>query len=150
MGTKYVSFVVGDGHYAIPLDEVSQIIRYENPTEIPLAPPFVEGVINLAGEVVPVVDLRRRFAAPNGPATRRSRVIVTEREGRRYALLVDAVREILDLEEANVSREARAVFGMKAEFVLGIAKIHDSLLVLLDIFRVLAASPEVPFREPAS
>jgi purine-binding chemotaxis protein CheW len=150
MGRKYVSFVVGEGHYAIPLDEVYQIIRYENPTEVPSAPPFVEGVINLAGEVVPVVDLRRRFAVSNGAATRRSRVIVTEREGRRYGLLVDAVREILELEETNVSREATAVFGLKAEFVLGIAKIHEDLLVLLDIFRILAANPDVPFREPAS
>ena len=148
MGRKYVSFTIGDGNYALPLEEVSQIARYEQPIEVPSAPAFVEGVINLAGEVVPVVHLRKRFGLPSGAASRRSRVIVTEREGRRYALLVDAVREILELDEANVSTEATSVFGLKAEFVVGIAKVRDSLLVLLDVFRILAASPEVPFREP--
>lgn len=148
MGRKYVSFTVGDGSYALPLEEVSQIARHEQPIEVPSAPAFVEGVINLAGEVVPVVHLRKRFGLPPGAAGRRSRVIVTEREGRRYALLVDAVREIVELDEANVSTEATSVFGLKAEFVVGIAKVRDSLLVLLDVFRILAASPEVPFREP--
>jgi len=150
MGRKYVSFVVGEGSYALPLEEVSQILRREAPIEVPSAPAFVEGVINLGGEVVPVVDLRRRFGLPE-PASadgRRRRVIVVQREGRRYALVVDAVREILDLEETNVSTEAAAVFGMKRQFVTGVAKVRESLVALLDIFRLLACAAEVPFREP--
>jgi len=145
VGRKYVSFVVGEGNYAVPLEEVSQILRHEKPIEVPSAPAFVEGVINLAGEVVPVVDLRKRFGLP--VSGRPNRVIVIEREGSRYALLVDAVRQIIDLEETNVSTEATAVSGLKEQFVVGVAKVRDSLLVLLDVFRVLAAGSEGPFRE---
>jgi purine-binding chemotaxis protein CheW len=62
MGTKYVNFQIGEGHYAIPLTEVSQIIRHENVTDVPTALPYVEGVINIGGEVIPVVNLRSRFS----------------------------------------------------------------------------------------
>ena len=79
MGEKYVVFQIGEGSYSIPLEEVSQIIRYENVTNVPTAPPFVDGVINVGGEVIPVVNLRTRFALECGEITRRNRVIVVQK-----------------------------------------------------------------------
>ena len=147
MGEKFVVFQIEESHYAIPLAEVSQIIRYENVTDVPTAPPFVDGVINIGGDVVPVVNLRTRFSLDRKQISRKNRVIVVQRQERRYGILVDSVREILDLEEDSVAAEAVSVFGMKAEFVRGGAKIRDHLLVLLDIFKVLSTSPEVPIKE---
>jgi len=147
MGKKYVVFQIGEGHYAIPLTEVSQIIRHENVTDVPTAPPFVEGVINIGGEVIPVINLRSRFSLSATEITRKNRVIIVQRQDSRYGVLVDSVREILDLDENSIAPEAASVFGMKAEFVRGIAKIRDNVLVLLDIFKVLSTAPEVSIKE---
>lgn len=147
MGEKYVVFQIGEGHYSIPLEEVSQIIRYENVTDVPTAPPFVDGVINVGGDVVPVVNLRTRFSLERVEVSRKSRVIIVQKQDVRYGILVDSVREILDLDQDRVAPEAASVFGMKSEFVRGIAKIRDYLLVLLDIFKVLSTSPEISIKE---
>ena len=147
MGEKYVVFQIGEGHYSIPLAEVSQIIRYENVTDVPTAPPFVDGVINVGGDVVPVVNLRTRFALDRMNLTRKHRVIIVQKQEIRYGILVDGVLEILDLDADSIAPEAASVFGMKSEFVRGIVKIRDYLLVLLDIFKVLSTSPEVPIKE---
>jgi purine-binding chemotaxis protein CheW len=147
MGEKYVVFQIGEGHYSIPLEEVSQIIRYENVTDVPTAPAFVDGVINVGGDVIPVINLRTRFSLKRVEITRKSRVIIVQKQDTRYGLLVDNVREILDLDQDSVAPEAASVFGMKSEFVRGIARIRDYLLVLLDIFKVLSTSPEIPIKE---
>jgi purine-binding chemotaxis protein CheW len=147
MGEKYVVFQIGENSYSVPLAEVSQIIRYENVTDVPTAPAFVDGVINVGGEVIPVVNLRIRFSLPRKEITRRNRVIIVQKHDIRYGILVDAVREILDLDPDSIAPEAAAVFGMKSEFVRGIVKIREYLLVLLDIFKVLSTSPEVSIKE---
>jgi purine-binding chemotaxis protein CheW len=147
MSRKFVVFRVGQGHYAIPLAEVSQILRYEHVTDVPAAPPFVDGVINVGGEVIPVVNLRARLSLDRAAITRKNRVIIVQKQDIRYGLLVEGVREILDLEEDSIATEAASVFGMKPEFVLGIAKVRDYLLVLLDVFKVLSTSPEVSIKE---
>ena len=147
MGEKYVVFQIGEGNYSIPLEEVSQIIRYENVTDVPTAPPFVDGVINVGGDVIPVVNLRTRFALERREMSRKNRVIIVQKQDIRYGILVDSVREILDLDQDSVASEAASVFGMKPEFVRGIAKIRDYLLVLLDIFKVLSTAPEISIKE---
>ena len=147
MGEKFVVFQIGEGNYAIPLAEVFQIIRYENVTEVPTAPPFVKGVINFGGDVIPVINLRTRFSLPSAEITRKNRVIIVQKTDIRYGVLVDGVREILDLDNDSIAPEAAAVFGMKAEFVRGIAKISETLIVLLDIFKILSTAPEVPIKE---
>jgi purine-binding chemotaxis protein CheW len=147
MGEKYVVFQIGEGHYSIPLEEVSQIIRYENVTDVPTAPPFVDGVINVGGDVIPIVNLRTRFALDRAEVSRKNRVIIVQKQDSRCGILVDSVLEILDLDQDSIAEEAASVFGMKSEFVRGIAKIRNYLLVLLDIFKVLATSPEIPIKE---
>ena len=147
MGEKYVVFQIGEGHYSIPLEEVSQIIRYENVTDVPTAPHFVDGVINVGGDVIPVVSLRTRFSLQSVEVSRKNRVIIVQKQDIRYGILVDSVREILDLDQDSIAVEAASVFGVKSEFVRGIVKIRDYLIVLLDIFKVLATSPEISIKE---
>lgn len=147
MSKRYVVFQVSEGQYAVPIKDISQIVRYENVTEVPTAPPFVDGVINVGGEVIPVVNLRSRFSLPGIEIARKNRVIIVRKEERSFGLLVDEVREMVDLDEDSIAPEAASVFGMKPDFVLGIARIGESLLVLLDVFKVLATSAEVSAKE---
>lgn len=106
MGTRYVCFTIGKGRYGVPVDDVVQIIRYEEAAEVPTAAPFVEGALNLQGDVIPVINVRKRFGLSELENTRKTRVLVVGREGKNYGLLVDGVREILDLSEEKIVNES--------------------------------------------
>jgi purine-binding chemotaxis protein CheW len=143
---KYVVFRIGEGCFGIALQDVATIIRFDNVTDVPTAPSYVEGVLNLGGEVIPVVNLRVRLSLPREAPSRQHRVVVVARELRRFGLLVDGVREILELDDENILTGTTSTAGMNSEFVLGITKIQGALLVLLDIFEILAAPAEAVIR----
>jgi purine-binding chemotaxis protein CheW len=136
---QYICFQVGEARYALPLGPVVQVLRFENVTPVPMAPPFVEGILNLGGEVVPVVNLRSRFGLQRGEPTRRNRVLVVERGGVKHGLLVDGVKEILELEESSIVIGGPPLQGLKAELVAGIAKVRESLVIILEGGRLLEA-----------
>lgn len=137
----YICFQAGEARCALELSPVVRVLRYENLIPVPAASQAVEGVLNLGGEVVPVLDLRLRLGLPRGEPTRRSRVLIVQQGGRKHGLLVDGVREILPLEETSIVKVPGGSFGLKAELVAGVAKVRDSLLVILDLARLLAEVP---------
>ena len=141
MGVRYVAFTVGTVRYGVPVELVVQIVSNVNVRDVPTAPPYVEGVIIQRGEIIPVINLRQRFGLEHSETQSRSRIIIIGNNDRHYGLLVDGVREILDLEKEEITTDAVSVFGMNPEFVQGIAKIGEDLLVVLDIFKILDASP---------
>ncbi|HEY9595101.1 MAG TPA: chemotaxis protein CheW [Spirochaetia bacterium] len=149
MGKRYVSFSLAGARYGIPVDQVMQILRLENLIEVPKPPPYVEGVINLKGDIVPVVSLRTRLEIGAGgrapsPDPRKRRVVVVRLGSRQYGLDVDEVNEIVDIDESGISRDATTVMGMRAELILGIARRADALYLVLDLPRVLGGTREVP------
>ncbi len=137
MSQKYVSFSVSDNMYAVALADVVRIVGYENVTEVPKAPEYVEGVINLQGAVIPIINMRERFGLPRDDSLKRQKVLVVHVNQRSFGLVVDSVSEIVDVEEEDIERDATAVFGQRAEFTSGIAKLEDSLLIILDPQSVL-------------
>lgn len=139
LGEKFISFFVEENNYAIPLDQVSRIIRCEDITQVPRAPRFVLGVINLQGEVVPVVNLRERFGLSEVEQSVRRRIIVANIAEKRYGIVVDGVREIVEIEEDQIEHEVTSVFGDKADYTSGIAKMDNRLLIILDLVSVLNA-----------
>ena len=151
MGKRYVSFSLASGSYCIPVDQVLQILRLENLLEIPKPPPYVEGVINLRGDIIPVVNLRQRLeiapqepTAPKGADTRKRRIIIARVGTRSYGLDVDDVREIVDIEDTGITSDATMLFGARADFILGIARREEHLYMMLDLSRVFSAGREVP------
>jgi len=144
---QYICFQVGEARYALPLGPVAQVLRFENVTPVPMAPGFVEGILNLGGEVVPVVNLRSRFGLERGQPSRRSRVLVVERDGVKHGLLVDGVKEILELEDASILTGGPPLAGLKAELVAGIAKVRENLVIILEGGRLLEA--DASLRVPA-
>jgi purine-binding chemotaxis protein CheW len=151
MGERYVSFSLANGHYCVPVNQVLQILRRENLIDIPKPPPYVEGVINLRGNIIPVVNLRARLEIGHGekgehrePDSRKRRVIVTRVGNRSYGLDVDEVREIVDIDESGISQDATSLFGARADFVRGIARKDESVYLMLDLPRVFAVGRDVP------
>jgi purine-binding chemotaxis protein CheW len=137
---RYVAFTVGTTRYCVPIAEVQRIVRRENVTEVPQAPGYVEGVMNLRGEIVPVIDMRQRLGVPSDDAPRKSRVIIAEVAGRLYGLHVDDVREIVEVEGESVATGNMDIINTNAEFVRGIARVGDQLLIVLNLQPLLAGS----------
>jgi purine-binding chemotaxis protein CheW len=144
---QYICFQVGEARYALPLGPVAQVLRFENVTPVPMSPGFVEGILNLGGEVVPVINLRSRFGLERGEPNRRSRVLVVERDGVKHGLLVDGVKEILELEDASILTGGPPLAGLKAELVAGIAKVRENLVIILEGGPLLEA--DASLRAPA-
>jgi purine-binding chemotaxis protein CheW len=150
MRTRYVSFSLSTGRYCVPVDLVVQILRLERLIEIPKPPPFVEGVLNIRGDIIPVVNLRTRLGlgaadAARGPAgERKRRVIVTRVGNRSYGLDVDEVREIVDIDDSGIQPDAATLMGVRADFIVGIAQREEAVYLVLDLPRVLGQSRDLP------
>jgi purine-binding chemotaxis protein CheW len=133
-------FPVGGSEYAVDIMRITEIIRPLKVTVIPRAPSFVEGVINLRGRIVPVVDMRKRFGLAEGvPFGRKARVVIVRAAGRLIGALVDEVREVLSVPVDQVEETPEAARGIDAQFVRGVAKQGERLIVVLDIEKLLTS-----------
>ena len=135
---QLVVFQLGAELYGVEISRVHEIIRLQSVTRVPKAPGFVEGVINLRGKVIPVVDLRRRFGLPTADHTRASRIVVVELGDQVVGIVVDGVSEVLRVNTATVEPPSPVVAGIDSEYLHGIAKLTDRLVILLDLDRILA------------
>lgn len=135
-----VGFKVGRETYGVPITSLHEIVRVPEITVVPDAPTYVEGVINLRGKIVSVIDLRKRFGEKSVDATRRNRILVVEHKGKLCGLIVDSASEVIKIPDADVE-PASAVFqdeGMNC--VTGLGKYGGRLIVLLDMDKLLGYS----------
>lgn len=140
---QLVTFRIGDEEFAIPILSVEEIIRMVEITRLPNVPPFVEGVINLRGRVIPVIDLRKRFGLEAKERDERSRILVVTlgdgRDEKTVGLIVDSVSEVLRLPEENLEPISGMGTRVSAEYINGIGKVGERLIILLDVERILSS-----------
>ncbi|OAT81407.1 chemotaxis protein CheW [Desulfotomaculum copahuensis] len=132
---QLVVFQLNDQQYALPIQEIQEIIRMTGITRVPNTKPYVEGIINLRGSIVPVLNLNRRMDLPVAGYNEATRIIVVEREGQKVGLIVDNVLEVGRYHEDEM--ESPAVAGEGADFLRGVVKKNDRLWLLLNTDRVL-------------
>lgn len=133
---QLVGFRLAGEEYCLRILEVQEIIRMQNLTRVPNAPDFVEGVINLRGKVIPVLGLRKRFGLLPHKQTKDSRIVVVELKGDVVGFEVDSVSEVLRILAATVEPAPRLSMRNN-EFISGIGKFGDRLLLLLDLNKLL-------------
>jgi purine-binding chemotaxis protein CheW len=140
---KYLSFRLGKEEFAIQVLSVREIMGMQEVTSVPQTPPYVKGVINLRGKVIPVVDLRLKFGLPEIEYTQRTCIIVVQIDAEAGRMLmgaiVDAVSEVLTLHAADIEDTPDFGDGTSAPYILGMAKIKNKVKILLDINMVLTA-----------
>jgi purine-binding chemotaxis protein CheW len=124
---------LADEHYGLDIAKVFEIIRHQPITPVPRAPSFVKGVINLRGRIIPVVDLRDRFGMAEAEPTKETRIVVAESSSTRVGLIVDGVSEVLLLRTDSVEPTPEVAAGADAEYLRGIAKLGDRLVLLLEL-----------------
>ncbi len=134
---QLVVFDLAGEIYGVNIETVREIIRMQAVTYVPDAPDFVEGVINLRGRVIPVVDLRRRFGLTVSDETNDSRVLVVDSAGEDLGVIVDAVTEVQRIAEDSIEPVSSLVSTEQSEYIVGITKVGDQLIILLDLDRAI-------------
>ncbi len=135
---QIVVFGIGKESYGVPIDAVQEIVRVPDVTTVPDAPSFFEGVINLRGRIVPIVDLRVRLRLPRAERTRSTRILITENEGRVIGLLVDVVSEVRKLPTEAVEAPPEMISAVGIEYITSVAKAGERLIIFLDLKKVLS------------
>ena len=138
MEHQLVIFELAEELYGVDIATVEGIIKMQAITAVPHAPPFVEGVTNLRGTVLPVMDLRKRFGLPTQTATKDSRIVVAVMDSLKVGIVVDGVSEVLRVPEEAIEPPSPLVTTNETSFINGIAKIADRLIILLDLSKVLS------------
>jgi purine-binding chemotaxis protein CheW len=131
-----VGFQVGRETYGVTITALQEIVRVPEITAVPDAPDYMEGVINLRGKIVSVIDLRKRFGDSAATPTRRNRILVVEHKGRLCGLIVDSASEVLKIPASDVEPSTE-VFHEGLNSVTGLAKHQNRLIVLLDMDKLL-------------
>ncbi|MBP1931516.1 purine-binding chemotaxis protein CheW [Ammoniphilus resinae] len=134
---KIIVFRLLDQEYGVELKYVKSIERLESVTKVPRTPKFVKGVINLRGIVTPIIDLKERLGLPQAELTEESRVIIVELDGLEAGFIVDSANDVLDIPLQSIEPAPNVFQGVRFEFLEGIAKLDQRLLVLLNFNKVL-------------
>lgn len=143
---QLVVFRLADESYGVDINSVREIITWQPVTRMPGTPRFIEGVLNLRGSVIPVIDLRKRFEFPEQAHTAETRIMVVEIEGQVVGLVVDAVTEVLRVPSEAIEAPDGFALGVNAAFLRGVAKVGERLIVLLQLDGLLEAEERAALR----
>lgn len=135
---QLVVFGMGREEFAVEVAQVREIIRMEEITRMPKSPPFVEGIINLRGQIIAVIDLARRLNLPSGERGPETRIIVVEAGDVKVGMIVDSVSEVLRASAEAVEPNPALAADVSAAFLQGVVKHDNRLIILLDLARILS------------
>lgn len=135
---QLVVFDLARESYGVNIGKVSEIIRMQEITKVPRTPEYVEGVINLRGKIIPVIDLRKMFGLVVGEQNKENRTVVVDIGGQNIGIIVDAVTEVLRIASDSVEPPSSVIVTAGSDYLLGIAKLEDKMIILLDLDKVLS------------
>src|ERR1039457_3467908 len=147
---QLVTFMLGAEEYGVPISQIQEIDRLARITKVPKAAEFIEGITNLRGEVIPVLDTRKRFELEVKPSDDRTRIIIVDLGGVKTGLVVDSVREVLNLAKKDIAPPPEAIgSGIHQQFISGIGKVDAGkrMIVLLDVERILSRQEQAHLSE---
>jgi purine-binding chemotaxis protein CheW len=134
---SYVLFELAGATYALPSRHIQQLEMVGAPTPVPNAPPFVDGVVSVRGQVIPAVSLRARFGFPRVPHDIRSRLVIVRAHGRTVGLIVDSAREFANVTPDAIKPLPEGIGGMSGRYLRGIAQHGERLLLMVDVIELL-------------
>lgn len=125
--------MIGNEEYAVDIFYVKEINRLSHITKVPIAPEFIEGVINLRGRIIPVIELRIKMGLPKRENDKDSRIIVIEDDNLLVGFLVDAVKEVIRIPKDIIEEPPEIVTSSKTDYISSVGKLEDRLLILIDL-----------------
>jgi purine-binding chemotaxis protein CheW len=134
---RYFTFALGSEEYGLEIKQVSEIIGLMEITFVPQVPPYVKGVINLRGKIIPAIDIRLKFGMEHVPYTPETCIIVLNIKNVLIGIIVDRVCEVIDILQKDIEQTPSLGLAMNSGFIMGMAKVGDKVKVLLDIEKIL-------------
>jgi purine-binding chemotaxis protein CheW len=134
---QVVGFRIGRETFGLPISIVREIVRVPEITSVPNAPDYIEGVINLRGRIIPIVDLRKRFGQKTFEPDKKNRIVVVELEGRAIGLLVNSASEVLRIPPSEIEEPHNVFKEGELSYITGVGKLKGRLVILLDLTRIL-------------
>ena len=134
---QVVGFRIGRETFGLPISTVREIVRVPEITSVPNAPDYIEGVINLRGRIIPVVDLRKRFGEPASEPSKKNRIVVVELEQRSIGLIVNSASEVLRIPPSEIEAPNNVFQEGELNYITGVGKLRGRLVILLDLNRIL-------------
>ena len=138
-GREYLSFVLGDAHYCIDILKVQEIRTYEAPTRIANTPTFIKGVMNLRGNIVPIIDLRVKFGLPEQRYDTQTVVIVLNIAKRTVGVVVDGVSDVIQVAAADIKPPPELGGAVDTRYLQGLATVGGQMMILIDIERLMTS-----------
>jgi purine-binding chemotaxis protein CheW len=134
---QIVGFRIGTETYGVRIGSVREIVRVPEITTVPSAPDLIEGVINLRGKIIPVMDLRKRFGAAPAQPDKKNRILVVEMDNKLIGLIVSSASEVLKIPPSEIEAPGSVFADSESNYVTGVGKLKGRLIILLDIARLL-------------
>ena len=149
MEEQLVVFELANEAYGIDINRVQSIIRMQEITVVPGTPSFIEGIINLRGSIVPVVDLRRRFGLPMAPEDLEAVIVIVELDGMEVGMIVDKVTDVTKVHEESIEPPSPLLASIDTAYLRGIAKLEKRMVILLDLSRVFTTEEQQALKQAA-
>jgi purine-binding chemotaxis protein CheW len=149
-GREYLSFVLGDSHYCIDILKVQEIRTYEAPTRIANTPAFIKGVMNLRGNIVPIIDLRMKFGLPELRYDTQTVVIVLNVAKRTVGVVVDGVSDVIAVPASDIKAPPELSGGLDTQYLQGLATVGGQMMIIIDIERLMTSRDMAIMDEAAS
>ena len=137
-----VTFKLGNNEYAIDIMQAKEIIKMEKITLIPNAPDYVEGVINLRGNIIPIVDLKKRFNLDDNEGEKNTGIIIVKIDDVDMGIIIDAISKVVSIATSNIQPPPPMLSGIGQKYIKGVAKLEDKLLVVLDLEKLIVGDDD--------
>ena len=133
-----VVFMLNKAYYGVPILQVQEIVKMTEITELPNTPDFVQGIVNLRGKIIPIIDMRKRFGLPEETIDENWKILILKAEDVLFGVMVDQISEVEKVPATLIEKPPKIVAGVNGKFINGIAKTENRLLILLDIAKILS------------
>ncbi|MDD4680115.1 MAG: chemotaxis protein CheW [Clostridia bacterium] len=130
---QLVIFCLGKEEYGVDIMQIKEIVPYKEPVKVPSTPLFIEGVINLRGEIIPIVNLKKRFNISGDTIGEQTRIIVMNIESKKVGFIVDEASEVITINNENIEKAPEIIVGIDRKYITGIGKVEERILIILDL-----------------
>ena len=148
MARKMVGFKLKEEYFAFDIMSVIEIIKLREITEVPTAPSFIEGVINLRGKIIPIIDLRKRFNLESEDRGKKYRIIIIDLGNKQYVgVIVDEVTKVINVNDEDIMPPPSTVADSGGKYIEAVAKIDELIIVMLDIKKIFSETEQIDLNE---
>ncbi len=144
---QYVIFNLGNEEYGVDIMKVKEISEFKESTKVPNAPYFVDGIINLRGEIIPIVNLKKRFNIDNNDVDSDTRIIVINLNERNVGFVVDEASQVLRINDNDIDPAPEIIAGIERQYITGVGKVDEKIIILLDLEKILTDEEKIKLKE---